>query len=136
MRERSDASSYPSDAIVLLKADHRLVHDLFTQYARAGDGSTKQVIAEQVFTELEVHAHLEEHVFYPAYEAMTSKHGTQLVADSRLTHAHIRELLSELQGIDLPEEAFEAKFQALRHTVEQHMAQEEEEMFPEAGQML
>jgi hemerythrin superfamily protein len=124
------------DAIAMLKADHRLVHDLFTRYESAGDYSTKQVIAEQVFTALEVHAQLEENVFYPAYETMTGKNGTQLVADSRLAHEHVKDLLIELQGIDLDEEEFEAKFQELMHTVAQHVAQEEDEMFPEAEQIL
>ena len=126
----------PVDAIAMLKVDHRLVHDLFAQYASIGDDSTKQMIAGQVFTALEVHAQLEENVFYPAYETMTGKNGTQLVADSRLAHEHVKELLIELQGIDLDEEEFEAKFQELMHTVEQHVAQEEDEMFPEAEQIL
>lgn len=124
------------DAIAMLKADHRLVHDLFAQYERAGDCSTKQGIAEQVFTALEMHAQLEENVFYPAYEAMTGKNGTQLVADSRLAHEHVKDLLIELQSIDLDAEAFAAKFQELMHTVTQHVAQEEDEMFPEAEQIL
>jgi hypothetical protein len=51
-------------------------------------------LAEQVFTELELHAQLEENVFYSAYEAMTGKKGRQLVADSRLAHKHVRELMS------------------------------------------
>ena len=136
MTERNDASQEPSDALALLKADHRLVNDLFTQYESAGDGSTKQMIAEQVFTALEVHAQLEDNVFYPAYETMTGKNGTKLVADSRLAHEHVKELLIELQDIDLDEETFEAKFQELMHTVEQHVAQEEDEMFPEAEQIL
>jgi hemerythrin superfamily protein len=136
MIERNDEPKYPIDAIALLKADHQLVHDLFTRYASAGDFSTKQMIAEQVFTALEMHAQLEENIFYPAYETMTGKNGTQLVADSRLAHEHVKELLIELQGIDLDEEEFEAKFQELMHTVEQHVAQEEDEMFPEAEQIL
>ena len=124
------------DAIAMLKADHRLVRDLFTQYESAGDYSTKQMIAEQVFTALEVHAQLEENVFYPAYETMTGKNGTRLVVDSRLAHEHVKDLLIELQGIDLDEEEFEAKFQELMHTVVQHVVQEEDEMFPEAEQIL
>ena len=126
----------PLNAIAMLKADHELVQALFTQYESAGDGSTRQMIAEQVFTVLAVHAQREENVFYPAYETMTGKNGTQLVADSRLAHEHIKELLIDLQGIDLQEEEFEAHFQDLMHTVEQHMAQEEDEMFPEAEQIL
>jgi hemerythrin superfamily protein len=136
MTERNDASQEPSDALALLKADHRLVNDLFTQYESAADISTKHMIAEQVFTALEVHAQLEDNVFYPAYETMTGKNGTQLVADSHLAHEHVKELLIELQDIDLDAETFEAKFQELMHTVEQHVAQEEDEMFPEAEQIL
>jgi hemerythrin superfamily protein len=67
---------------------------------------------------------------------MTGKHGTQLVADSRLAHEHVKELLSELQDIDLDAETFEAKFQELMHTVEQHVTHEEDEIFPEAKQMV
>jgi iron-sulfur cluster repair protein YtfE (RIC family) len=136
MRERNDVPPYPIDAIAMLTADHRLVHDLFAQYASAGVFNPKQVIAEQVFTALEVHTQIEEDVFYPAYETMTGKNGTKLVADSHLAHEYVKELLIELRGIDLQEEEFEAKFQELRHTVEQHIAQEEDEMFPEAAQIL
>ena len=110
MTERNDAPQDPIDAITMLKADHRLVHDLFTQYASAGDISTKQMIAEQVFTALEMHAQLEENIFYPAYETMTGKNGTKLVADSRFAHEHVKELLIELRDIDLDAETFEVKF--------------------------
>jgi hypothetical protein len=118
MIEWNDEPKYPINAIAMLKADPQLVHDLFTRYASAGDGSTKQMIAEQGFTALEMHVQLEENIFYPAYETMTGKNGTQLVADSRLAHEHVKELLVELQEIDLQEAAFEAKFQELMHTVE------------------
>jgi hemerythrin superfamily protein len=78
----------------------------------------------------------EENIFYPAYEAMTGKHGTQLVADSHLAHEHVRELMVELQGIDLDEATFEGKFHALMGIVREHVAEEENELFPEAEQML
>jgi hemerythrin superfamily protein len=127
---------YPIDAISLLKTDHRKVKNLFARDESAGNFSTKQLIAEQVFTELELHAQLEENVFYPAYAEMTGKNGTQLVADSRLAHEHVRELMSELQGIDLNEAEFEVKFHELMGIVREHVAEEENAMFPEAEQML
>ena len=68
--------------------------NLFARYESAGNFRTKHLLAEQVFTELELHAQLEENVFYSAYEAMTGKKGRQLVADSRLAHKHVRELMS------------------------------------------
>ena len=136
MIERNDEPQYPIEAISLVKADHRKVKNLFARYESAGDFSTKQLIAEQVFPELDLHAQLEESVFYPAYEAMTGKHGTQLVADSRLAHEHVRELMSELQGIDRDEAAFEVKFHELMGIVREHVAEEENAMFPEAEQRL
>ena len=136
MTDRSDEPPYPIDAISLLKTDHRKVKNLFARYESAGHFSTKHLLAEQVFTELDLHAQLEENVFYPAYEAMTGKQGTQLVADSRLAHEHVRELMSELQGIDLDEAAFEEKFHELMGIVREHVAEEENALFPEAEQML
>jgi hemerythrin-like domain-containing protein len=41
-----------------------------------------------------------------------------------------------MQGLDLTEEEFEAKFQELMHTVRHHVEAEENEMFPEAEQIL
>jgi hemerythrin superfamily protein len=136
MVDRNDEPQYPIDAISLLKIDHRKVKNLFARYESAGNFSTKHLIATQVFTELDLHARLEEHVFYPAYEAMTGKNGTQLVADSRLAHEHVRELMIELQGIDLDEAAFEEKFHELMSIVREHVAEEENAMFPEAEQIL
>jgi hemerythrin superfamily protein len=136
MIDRNDEPQYPIDAIALLKTDHRKVKNLFARYESAGNFSTKHLIAEQVFTELDLHTQLEENVFYPAYEEMTGKKGTQLVADSRLAHEHVRELMIELQGIDLDEAVFEVKFHDLMGIVREHVAEEENAMFPEAEQIL
>jgi hemerythrin superfamily protein len=136
MADRNEEPQYPIDAIALLKTDHRKVKNLFARYESAGNFRTKHLIAEQVFTELDLHAQLEEHVFYPAYEARTGKNGTQLVADSRLAHEHVRELMIELQGIDRNEAAFEVKFHDLMGIVREHVAEEENAMFPEAEQIL
>ena len=136
MTDRNDEPPYATDAIALLKTDHRKVKNLFARYESAGHLSTKHLLAAQVFTELDLHTQLEENVFYPAYEAMTGKNGTQLVADSRLAHAHVRELMIELQGIDLDEATFEEKFHELMGIVREHVAEEENGIFPEAEQIL
>ena len=67
---------------------------------------------------------------------MTGKNGTPLVADSRLAHEHVRELMIELQGIDLDEAEFEVKFHELMGIVREHVAEEENEMFPAAQVIL
>jgi len=54
-----------TDAIALLKADHRKVEDLFEKFENARAGS-KQKLAEEICNELKIHTIIEEEVFYPA----------------------------------------------------------------------
>ena len=68
----------PDDAIALLTADHRQVHALFQQYADTSDPYLKQIIAEHVFAELELHMLLEETVFYPVVAEQADEEGKQL----------------------------------------------------------
>jgi hemerythrin superfamily protein len=124
------------DALDLLTVDHRQVEDLFAQYQHAGDVPTRQQIAAQVFRALDLHMQLEETVFYPAFDDQAGKKGTQLVADSRMDHQKVKDLLIDMQLPDIDEEAFEAKFCELIREVQHHVAQEENEMFPEAEQIL
>jgi iron-sulfur cluster repair protein YtfE (RIC family) len=72
----------------MLKADHQRVRDLFAQYEAADNRETKRTLAEQVFTELEMHAQLEENVFYPAVNEETEE-GPELVKESLSEHADV-----------------------------------------------
>jgi hemerythrin superfamily protein len=56
-----------TDAIQMLKDDHRKVETLFDQFLEEESGK-KQQIAQQIFHELEVHSTLEEELFYPAFQ--------------------------------------------------------------------
>lgn len=56
-----------TDAIQMLKDDHRKVEALFEQFLEEESGK-KQQIAQQIFHELEVHSTLEEEIFYPALQ--------------------------------------------------------------------
>ena len=55
-----------TDAIALLKADHRKVEMLFGRYEDATSSATKKKIAHQICTELKIHTTIEEEIFYPA----------------------------------------------------------------------
>ena len=61
------------NAIELLKADHARVKALFRQCEGAeAQPAQQRELAEQIFTELEVHATLEEELFYPALRGRRS----------------------------------------------------------------
>ena len=136
MIKRNDELKRSLNAISMLKDDHRKVENLFARYESARNFTERQEVAEKVFAALETHALLEENVFYPAYETQTGKQGTQLVAESRLAHENVRELIQELRGLDVEGEAFETTFGDLMDVVEHHVEEEDNEMFPEAEQIL
>jgi hemerythrin superfamily protein len=130
------AARQPEDAIQLLTADHQKVKDLFARYESARDFNTRQQIAQQVFTELDIHAQLEETIFYPAFEEQADAEGVQLIDAAREDHQTVKELLAALRSLAVEGEEFEAKFQELMQHVQDHVEEEENEMFPEAEEML
>ena len=123
------------DAMAMLKADHQRVRALFQQYETARDPDAQREVAEQVFVELEVHAQLEELVFYPAFERADDEAGKQLVEEARQEHQTVKDTIAELRGLEVEEE-FDERFQELMENVEHHVQEEETEMFPKAQQLL
>ena len=53
-------------ATKLIKQDHKKVEGLFEKFDKAKNSGAKQRVCEQVIQELEVHAKIEEEIFYPA----------------------------------------------------------------------
>ena len=116
------------DALELLKKDHQKVKELFEQ-AEEAEGKQQQNIFEQIKTELETHARIEETVFYPAVQ----KHEElkDMVLESLEEHKQIKTLLKEMDNLTSDSEKFEPKLQVLMENVEHHAEEEEEaKMFP------
>jgi len=128
------AARQPEDAIELLKVDHRTVNDLFERYEATQDYAMKQQIAEQACTALDVHAQLEEDIFYPAFEREADDEGKQLVEESLQEHLMVKDMIAELQEVHDAE--FDLKFQELMAAVRDHVQEEETDMFPEAERIL
>ena len=130
MAPRNATRSRPKNAIAMLRADHQQVRQLFRAYRTAQDQATQWELARHIFDELEVHAQLEEVVFYQAVEEETTSLGKRLVHASLEEHQEALALIQDLRGLapDCPE--FENTFQALVLTVEHHMTEEETEIFP------
>src|SRR6266704_2770431 len=135
MPSRQNDHAQPADAIALLKADHQRVKDLFAQYEAADNVETKRTLAEQVFTELDMHAQLEENVFYPTVNEETEE-GPELVQESLSEHEAVKNLMQELRSMAHDTDEFDAKFQELIRTVAHHVEEEEAEMFPLAEEEL
>jgi len=130
MAIHNETRSRPKDAIAMLQADHRTVRQLFRAYRTAQDPATQWEIAQHIFDELDVHAQLEEVVFYQAVEEETTSLGKRLVHASLEEHQEALSLIQDLRGLAPGCPEFDTKFQALVLNVEHHMIVEETEMFP------
>src|SRR4051812_12823174 len=86
MAPRNTTRSRPKDAIAMLQADHDQVRQLFRASRTAKDPATQWELALHIFDELEVHAQLEEAVFYQAVEEETTSLGKRLVHASLEEH--------------------------------------------------
>jgi len=126
------------NAVKMLKADHDRVQALFKEFEAAGERAyeKKRGIAEEVFTELEIHTKLEEEIFYPALRARADQEGEELLDESLEEHHVVDVLMREMRKLDPGNDAYQAKFQVLMENVEHHIEEEEGEMFPMASERL
>ena len=135
MATRRHDHAPPEDAIAMLQEDHRRVRDLFQEYEAAMDPRTKRELAEEVCTELETHAQLEEQIFYPAVQE-ESQEGRALVQEAIQEHQKVKDMIAALREMGPDSQAFDTKFRELIQNVEHHVEEEETEMFSLAEQEL
>src|SRR5690349_9562778 len=120
-----------SDAIVLLKADHKEIRDLFRKFRAAGDKAvkTKEKIAGQIIELLTVHTYIENEVMYPEVCALLPELKDD-VLESYEEH-HVADVLCmELAGMPAGAERFDAKVTVLIENVTHHIEEEEQDWFP------
>lgn len=121
------------NAFELLKADHEKVAQLFEQL-EAARGKAKLEVFDQIRTELELHTHIEEKIFYPALEKPEETHDLTLEAYEE--HAAVKRLLTQLGRARTANDEWEAKAKVLQENVEHHVEEEENELFDKASDAL
>jgi hemerythrin-like domain-containing protein len=121
------------DAFELLKADHKKVAELFDLLETAS-GKRKLDVFKRIKSELELHTHIEETIFYPALEKPEETHDLTLEAYEE--HNVVKTLLAELSGAKSATDEWQAKAKVLRENVEHHVDEEENELFDKADDAL
>jgi hypothetical protein len=112
-----------TDAIALLKADHREVEGLFAKFEKAGSGS-KQAIAEKICDELKIHSLLEEEIFYPALKGKIEDE--DLLNEAYVEHDGAKVLINDIMaGGGSGDEFYDAKVKVLQEQIEHHVKEEE-----------
>jgi iron-sulfur cluster repair protein YtfE (RIC family) len=124
------------NAFTLLKADHDKVAKLLEQIDQTTERGvkTREELFAKVKTELDLHAQIEETIFYPALEQAEETRDITLEAFEE--HRLVKQLLKELESLSKDTEEWTAKFTVLKENVEHHVEEEEGEMFPKAKKVL
>jgi hypothetical protein len=121
-----------TDAVSLLKADHKKVKALFTQFENAENRREKKKIVAAALVELKLHAAIEEEIFYVAVRRTVGK---DVMNEADEEHHIAKILIAELESMDGSESHYDAKFTVLAENVRHHIKEEESEMLPKAQTM-
>ena len=126
-----------TDAIVLLKNDHKEIRKAFTEFERAGDQAhvTKGRLVDRIIELLTVHTYIENEVMYPRVRELLPDLEDD-VLESYEEH-HVADLLvMELAAMKPDDERFDAKTTVLIENVRHHIEEEEQEWFPQVREGL
>jgi iron-sulfur cluster repair protein YtfE (RIC family) len=124
------------NAFDLLKADHEKVAGILETI----EGTTERALKgrEELFAklkeELDLHARIEEEIFYPAIEE--EKATREITLEAYEEHRLVKQLLIELEAEPKDTEEWTAKFTVLKENIEHHVEEEEGEMFKKARTVL
>ena len=124
------------DAFTLLKNDHAEAADVLGKLAAADEDAAaeRQQLFNKLKTALDIHAHIEETIFYPVLKQETETRDITLEAYDE--HKEIKDLLKQLSGTEPTGNAWDNLVNDLKRTVEHHVKEEETEMFPKAQDVL
>lgn len=131
MAEDQEGQEYGEsiNALEMLREDHRKMEELFEQVENADNRSLPR-LAEEILTELEIHAKLEEGMIYPAIrEELDEEERMDLALEE---HHLVHVLVKELRKMGPKDERYRAKLKVLGEIVKHHIEEEESEILPQA----
>jgi hypothetical protein len=124
-----------TDAIVLLKEDHKEIRRLFREFRSAGTKAGRATAMRRVVRALTIHSYLENECMYPELR----KRLPDLEGDVLRSYEenHVADVLcAELAAMTPDEERFDAKATVLIESVSRHFGNEEEGWFPQVREGL
>lgn len=126
-----------TDAIVVLKDEHKQIKHLFREFRKAGPRAhvEKGRIVGDIIAALTAHTYIENEVMYPEVRKLLPDLDADIL-ESYEEH-HVADLLAaELAVLDAGDEHFDAKATVLIENVEHHIEEEEQHWFPEVREQL
>lgn len=117
----------------LIRLDHTHVLTAFHQYEIGSSPRLKKGLTDNVCLAIEIHAQLEEEIFYPAMRAVAD---TEILRKSTPEHDEMRGLIARLRNMPVGDPAFDDTFFELMRHVMHHVADEETMLLPAAERLI
>ena len=122
--KRSNARPVRTDAVSMLKADHRQVEEWFEEFEGTRSSQRKQTLASQICAALRVHTTIEEEIFYPAFLAATKD--KDIHHEAIIEHDGAKNLIGEIEQSDPSDDFFDSKVRVLSEMIKHHVKEEEQ----------
>ena len=127
--QTSDRSDMTIEEI--LRMDHSKTKTLFMEIENSNDAQKIQEYFGQLYKDLSVHAEAEEQIVYPAVRSYYGN--TQELFDEQ---AQMKQMLAQIKALNPTSSDFKAQIKQLQTVVQDHIKEEENDMFPQIRRHL
>lgn len=120
----------------ILHRDHDKVAELFGKLENlfGTEEARREHLFQTLLRELDIHSRAEEKFFYSRLKG--EEETRELVLESLDDHKDLKKALDDLDAMDKGTEEWAVRLKACRAIVQDHVAQEENELFPRARRLL
>jgi hemerythrin superfamily protein len=118
----------------MIRMDHTHVIALLHRYKLNAPPGKKRALATNACLAIEIHAQLEEEIFYPSLRTMLG--GDQVLGKSVPEHEEMRRLIGLLRKLEPGDVTYDEAFMELMRNVLHHVADEETVLLPAAERIL
>lgn len=119
------------DAIAVLTDDHERVRKLFRDFEQInqeeGNDYRKRNLVQKIWTEITIHAQVEEEIFYPV--ARNAINDDNLLEEAHVEHSSFKELIAQIDSMGAGNLYYDVKIMALGEYLDHHFQKEQDEMF-------
>jgi hemerythrin superfamily protein len=119
----------------MIRLDHTHVLSTFHQYHADTRPATKQALVKTICLALEIHAQIEEEIFYPAMREVAER-DSAAVDKSLPEHNEMKRLIGVLRGMAPTDTSYDNTVLELMRDVMHHVADEETTLLPDAERLL
>jgi hemerythrin superfamily protein len=122
------------DITTMIRMDHTHVLALFRRFRPGTSASRKRALISNACLALEIHAQLEEEIFYPELARVLG--ANDVLEKSEPEHDRMRQLIKVLRAADPVDVGYDDTVHELMRIVLHHVADEESVLLPQAEELM